>query len=297
MFDLEDLQTFAAVADAGGITPGARRLGLSKSIVSRRLARLEHDLGAQLLVRTTRGAALTDVGMTFREHAVRVVAELDEARDAISAAGDLRGTLRVTAPLSFGPTHLAPVFAEFALAHPRLQMQASYSDSLVNIVSEGYDAAVRIGFLSDSTLVARRICDVGGRFVASPGYVERHGVPKTVDEIAEHEALLLRTDAWPITVRGKLVRVQPRGRFQTDNGVALLWAVLAGVGIAMLPDFLVEEHLRAGALVSFLEGHEPPPVPMHVVRPPGARTSRKVSMLIDLMAQRFAHGLAAGGNA
>lgn len=288
MFDLEDLQTFVAVADTGGVTPAARRLGLSKSIVSRRLARLEHELGAQLLMRTTRGAALTDSGATFRQHAARVVAELDAARDAVSADGELRGVLRVAAPLSFGPTHLAPLFAELAMAHLRLEVHVAYSDAMINIVSEGYDAAVRIGYLSDSSLIARRITDVRGRFVASPGYVARYGAPRTLDEIPEHEALLLRADAWPATLRGKMVRVQPRGRFQADNGMAVLAAARAGVGIAMLPDFLADEPIASGALVSFLHEHEPPPVPMHLVRPPGAWTPRKVSVLGDLLAQRFA---------
>src|SRR6267154_3067503 len=123
--DLEDVRTFLEVADAGGVSPAARRLGLSKSIVSRRLARLEEALGVQLLSRTTRGAALTEAGATFREHAARVAAELDAAREAISPDGDVRGRLRISAPLSFGPTHLAPVLAELAGRHPQLHMQAA----------------------------------------------------------------------------------------------------------------------------------------------------------------------------
>src|SRR5258708_10536720 len=127
MLDLEDLQTFVEVAEAGGVSPAARRLGVSKSIVSRRLFRLEAELGIQLLARTTRGAALTEAGVTFREHAARVCAEIAVARETILPAGDLRGRLRIAAPLTFGPTHLAPVFAEMARRHPLLQLQASYS--------------------------------------------------------------------------------------------------------------------------------------------------------------------------
>src|ERR1700688_437315 len=137
MFDLEDLRTFVEVADAGGLTPAARRLGLSKSIVSRRLVRLEETLGVQLLSRTTHGAALTEAGATFREHAARVAAELDAAQEAISPAGDLRGLLRIAAPLSFGPMHLAPVFAELARRHPLLHVRTVYSDRFVDLVSEG----------------------------------------------------------------------------------------------------------------------------------------------------------------
>lgn len=287
MFDFEDLQTFVAVADAGGVTPGARRLGLSKSIVSRRLMRLEEQLGVQLLARTTRGAALTDAGATFREHAVRVVAELEAAREAVSSDGALRGLLRVTAPLSFGPTHLAPLFAEFALAHPHLRLQVSYSDAVIDLVGEGYDAAVRIGYLADSTLVARRIASVPVRIVASPAYIAAHGAPKIPEDIAKHEALLFRTEPWPMSVRGKTVQIHARGRFKADNGVALVEAAAAGLGITMAPAFLTDDRIASGSLVALLREYEPPEVAIYVVRPPGTRTPRNVAAMIDFFAQRL----------
>src|ERR1700759_4317084 len=155
--DLEDLRTFVDVADAGGVSAAARRLGVSKSIVSRRLFRLEAELGVQLLARTTRGAALTEAGVTFREHAARVRAEIDAALETILPAGELRGRLRIAAPLSLGPTHLAPAFAELARRQPLLHVQASYSDRFVDIVGEGFDCAIRVGYLSDSNLLARRL--------------------------------------------------------------------------------------------------------------------------------------------
>src|SRR6266404_7078620 len=145
--DLEDLRTFVDVADAGGVSSAARRLGVSKSIVSRRLFRLEAELGVQLLARTTRGAALTEAGDTFRDHAARVCAEMDVARETILPAGELRGRLRIAAPLSFGTTHLAPVFAEMARRHPLLHVHACYSDRFVDIVGEGFDVAIRVGYL------------------------------------------------------------------------------------------------------------------------------------------------------
>src|ERR1700685_3762546 len=168
VMDLDDLRTFVDVAEAGGVSGAARRLGVSKSIVSRRLVRLEAELGVQLLARTTRGAALTEAGVTFREHAARVCAELDTARETILPAGDLRGRLRIAAPLSFGPTHLAPVLAELAKRHPLLQVHTSFSDRFVDIVSEGFDAALRVGYLADSNLVARRVGPILGKVVASP---------------------------------------------------------------------------------------------------------------------------------
>ena len=137
--DLEDVRTFVDVADAGGVSSAARRLGVSKSIVSRRLFRLEADLGIQLLARTTRGAVLTEAGVTFREHAMRVCAEIDVARETILPAGELRGRLRIAAPLTFGPTHLAHVLAQLARRHPLLHVHTSYSDRFVDIAGEGFD--------------------------------------------------------------------------------------------------------------------------------------------------------------
>ena len=178
MLDLEDLETFTEVADAGGVSAAARRLGVSKSIVSRRLVRLEAELGVQLLARTTRGASLTEAGVTFRDHAARACAELDLARDTILPAGYLRGRLRIAAPLSFGPTHLAPVLARLARQHPRLHLQCHYSDRFVDIVGEGFDCAIRAGYLSDSNLVARRITPIRGKLVASPNMSGNMALPK-----------------------------------------------------------------------------------------------------------------------
>ncbi len=158
MLDVEDLRSFIEVVDAGGLTPAAYRLGLSKSIVSRRLARLESELGVQLLVRTTRGIGLTEAGATFREHAGRVAAEIDAARAAISPEGDVRGRLRISVPLSFGATHLAPVLAELASRHPKLQVHAFYSDRFVDLVSEG--------FITDG--LVRHADSSGARLVGSP---------------------------------------------------------------------------------------------------------------------------------
>src|SRR6188768_1806822 len=192
--DLADLETFVAVADTGGVSGAARRLGLPKSIVSRRLARLEKELGAQLLTRTTRGAALTEAGSTFREHAARVVAELDAARDSLAPEGELRGLLRVAAPLSFGATHLAPAIAEFARRHSQLQITTAYGDRFVDLVKEGFDVAIRLGWLPDSSLVARRIGPVTGRLVATPEYVKTHGAPASLDDVGKHPALMQGTE-------------------------------------------------------------------------------------------------------
>ena len=285
--DLADLEIFVAVADAGGVSPAARRLGLPKSVVSRRLKRLETELGAELLTRTTRGAALTEAGATFREHAARVVAEMEAARDSIAPEGDVRGLLRVAAPLSFGATHLGPVLAELARRYPKLQVHAAYSDRFVDLVNDGFDVAIRLGFLPDSNLVARRIASMCAKIVASPAYLAAHGAPRTPDELLLHPALMQGTETWRLLDAGKLVAIHPQGRFKADNGQALVAGALAGLGIAALPEFLVEEHIASGALVRVLADYPMPEVGLYVVRPPGSHPPRKVCVLVEILVEKF----------
>jgi DNA-binding transcriptional LysR family regulator len=292
---LEDLRTFVEVADAGGVTAAGRRLGLPKSIVSRRLVRLERSLGAQLLARTTRGAALTEAGASFREYAARVVADLEAAREAVAPDGDLSGRLRIAAPLTFGPTHIAPVLADLARRHPKLHVHASYSDRFVEMVGEGFDAAVRVGYLPDSNLVARRIAPLRGKYVASPEYIRARGAPRTPEELLEHECLMQSTEAWRFVSNGKTISLRPHGRFKADNGSALAVAALAGLGIAALPDFLIDAHIASGALKPVLIDHPPPEAGLYVVRPPGEFPSRKVRALIDILIERFGGGPALAG--
>lgn len=287
--EIEDLRTFVEVADAGGVTPAARRLGISKSMVSRRLARLEAELSVQLLARTTRGASLTEAGATFREYAARVVAEIDVAKETVLPAGELRGRLRVAAPLSFGPTHFAPVLADMADRHPELHIHSSYTDRFVDLVTEGYDCAIRVGLLPDSNLLARRIGPLFGQYVASPAYLEKHGSPQTPEELVAHQAVMQGTETWYATVDGKVVTMRPQGRFKADNGVALVAAALAGIGIAALPNGLTKEHLASGALVPVMSHYPIPEHGIYVVRPPGQHPSRKVRVLTEMLIECFGH--------
>jgi DNA-binding transcriptional LysR family regulator len=286
--DFEDLRTFVNVADAGGVSAAARRLGVSKSIVSRRLFRLEAELGVQLLARTTRGAALTEAGVTFREHAARVRAEIDAALETILPAGELRGRLRIAVPLSLGPTHLAPVLAEMALRHPLLHVQASYSDRFVDIVGEGFDCAIRVGYLNDSNLIARRVGVLTGTLVASPDYVREHGAPETPNDLLGHQALMQGTEAWQFMDGNKIISIHPQGRFKADNGTALVAAAVAGLGIAWLPDHLIKSHLDSGALVDVMPRYPVPTAGVFVVRPPGQHPTRKVRVLTELLIEHFA---------
>jgi DNA-binding transcriptional LysR family regulator len=285
--DIEELRTFVEVADAGGVTAAARRLGIAKAIVSRRLIRLEADLGVQLMARTTRGAALTEAGATFREYAAKVVADLEIARETLVPTGELRGRLRIAAPLTFGPTHFAPVLADLARRHPALHVHTCYTDRFVQLIEEGYDCAIRVGRLPPSNLLARRVGPLYATLVASPAYIAAHGSPETPDELLEHEAILQGTESWLFTDGGETITINPQGRFKADNGVAIAAAAVAGLGIAMLPDALVTEHLASGALVRLMTRYPPPELGIFVVRPQGQHPARKVRLLTELLIECF----------
>lgn len=285
--DIEDLRTFVEVADAGGVTPASRRLGISKSMVSRRLARLEAEMSVQLVARTTRGAALTEAGATFREYAARVVAEIDTAKETVLPAGELRGRLRVAVPLSFGPTHFAPVLSEMARRHPELHVHASYTDRFVDLIAEGFDCAIRVGKLPDSNLIARKIGPIHAKYVAAPAYIEKHGSPETPEELVTHQALMQGTETWPALDGDKVIAIRPAGRFKADNGAALVAAALAGIGVAVLPIDLIQEHLDSGALVSVMPRYPVPEHGIYVIRPPGQHPPRKIRVLTEMLIECF----------
>jgi DNA-binding transcriptional LysR family regulator len=285
--DIEELRTFVEVADAGGVTSAARRLGVSKSIVSRRLHRIEDQLGVQLLARTTRGASLTEAGATFRDHAARVCAEMDVARETILPNGDLRGRLRIAVPLTFGPTHFAPVLAEMARRHPQLHVHAAYSDRFVDLITEGFDCAIRVGYLQGSNLIAKRVGPIYGKLVASPSYIRAHGSPERPDEIIGHQALMQGTESWQFEDGSDIVTVYPQGRFKADNGTALAAAAAAGLGVAWLPDCVTHEYIASGALVQIMTRYPPPSAAAYVVRPRGQHPERKVRILTDLLIEYF----------
>lgn len=286
--DIEELRTFVEVADAGGVTAAALRLGLSKSIVSRRLARLEADLGVQLLARTTRGAALTEAGLTFRDHAARVCAEIDVARETILPEGELRGSFRIAAPLTFGPTHFATVIAEMARLHPQLQVRSCYTDRFVDLITEGFDCAIRVGHLADSNMLARKVGSTPAVYVATPAYIAAHGAPETPEQFATHDVVMQGTETWLALDGETVIPLKPHGRFKADNAVALVAAALAGIGLAGVPTELVIEHLDSGALVPVMTRYPPPMLGIYVIRPPGQHPARKVRVLTEMLIEHCA---------
>lgn len=274
------------VADTGGVTPAARRLGLSKSVVSRRLARLEAALGVQLLARTTRGAALTEAGLTFRDHAAKICSDIDIAQETILPAGDLRGLLRVAAPLTFGSTHFAPVITALAQQHPQLQVHTCYSDRMIDLIAEGFDCGIWYGRRSQSSLPTKRVGPMSAIYVASPAYIEKHGSPETPEEMMTHQALL-GNEVWPAMDGDTLIEMKMNSRFKADAGIALVPAALAGLGIAGLPVAAVEEHLASGTLVPVMTRYPVPDLAIYVSYPPNPRPLRKVRVLTEMLIERF----------
>ena len=291
MTEFEDLRTFVEVVESGGLNRAAARLGVSKSIVSRRITRLEADLGTRLLSRSTRGISPTEAGIEFKARCDRILAELEEAREAVAQQGrSVRGRLRLSAPLSFGVRHLVPVLADLARAHPDLEIDVSYTDRVVDLIGERFDAAVRIGSLRDSSLVVRRIAPVHAVLVASPDYLARHGRPGMPQDLAAHECLIYTASLvpeWQFQSGKRRISIRPEGRLRSDSGEAILQWAMAGLGIANAPSFLVSDAIESGALEPLLLDYPQPEFGIHIVRPPGSHVPGKVRVLIDTLVERF----------
>ena len=291
MNEIDDLKCFLDVVESGGFNRAAERMGVSKSVVSRRIARMEAELGTRLLTRTPRGVHLTDAGQELKGRAERLLSEFAEAREAVSRHGaELVGRLRLSVPLSYGLDHVAPVLSELAARHPQLELDIDFSDRITDLVGEGFDAAIRIGNLPDSSLIARRIAPARGLVVASQTYLDRHGAPATPDDLQQHECLIYtgaRSTDWPFMDGERTVRIRPRGRMRSDSGDVLLRWAEDGLGIAFLPTFLVSRSIEAGRVVPVLMDYPSPEYAIHVLRPPGNHVPNKVRVFTELMVERL----------
>jgi len=290
MSELDDIRSFIAVVESGGFGRAAHQLGLAKSVVSRRITRLEADLGARLLSRTTRGVAATEAGLEFKTRGERILADLVAARESVAEASAVAGRLRLSMPLTFGNRHVAPLLGELASRHPRLEIDAEASDRYVDLIGERFDAAIRIGMLKDSSLVARRIAPVHGIVAASPAYLASKGSPATPLDLARHECLLYTgtvSPDWTFRMGKRRVSIRPAGRLRSDSGETLLDWAKAGLGIVLLPTFIASDAIRAGELVPILWEYPMQEHALYVVRPPGAYVPGKVRVLIDLLVERF----------
>lgn len=280
---------FVEVADAGGINSAARRLGLAKSIVSRRLLRLEQELGAELLARTTRGAVLTEAGQSFRDQAADICAKIDAAREEMSPNGDLRGLLRIAGPASVG-AFFATALADFARRHPALNVHTRFSDQYVDLAAEGFDCAIRVGYMPDSNLIARKIGSLPMRLYASPAYIAENGAPQYPSDILKHSAVTAGTGTWVFSDGDQSFTVHPQGRFKADNAYVLAEAAAAGLGVLAMGEMIAGPYVEAGKLVPIMTGFTLPDVGIFIVRPPSQHVPRKVRVLTDLLAERFSGG-------
>lgn len=288
-----DLAVFVKVADAGGFSVAARALGISTSQASRLVSRLEERLGARLLNRTTRRVALTEAGRNLHERASRALAELQDAQRATrDEPGALRGTLRITMPVNFGVRYVMPLVASFSVQHPGVRFELSLDDRRQDIIGEGFDIAVRAGSVPDSSLRARRLGCTSLFSVASPAYLARAGVPQHPSELGDHEVLVAGRDATATLlrfVRGDeevAVRVTPR--IFTGNVEALLPCVLAGLGIARLPDAICGDDLRAGRVVRVLAEWDAR-MGVYALSPPGPQTPPKVKAFLEHLVAGLSH--------
>jgi DNA-binding transcriptional LysR family regulator len=290
MGEFDDLLTFVRVVETGGLSRAADRLGISTSVVSRRLDRLERGLNVKLLHRTTRGVWPTEAGVAFKVRCSRVIADLEEARAEVSGRdGQLSGTLRLAAPVSFGWRHLAPAIASFAAEHERLMLEVAYANRFVDLIGEGFDAAIRIGVPMDSRLVARRLAPIRLALLASPDYLERVGTPRTPADLAGHIAVCGpqapgSTNVWQFKVDGRWVPCHPgEVRMRADNSEAVLEAAAAGLGLAVLPTFIASDAIKDDRLTVLLRDYPLTEMSLFVLRPPGPATA-KIRALTDHLA-------------
>lgn len=291
--DLNSMAVFARVVEAQGFTAAARRLGLSKSAVSKHVAQLEDRIGARLLHRTTRRLRLTDVGAAFYERCARILAEAEEAELAVSHMNAApRGTLRISGPVSFASRYLAGPMAAFAKLYPELHIELVLNDRLVDLVDEGFDVAIRIGRLADSSLIAKRLCVMPMYAVASPAYIAEHGAPQHPSELAQRNCLLysLATagDVYQFRDGEREVSIKIDGTIRSNNGEILLEAARQGVGIAYAPGYMCGCDLKSGTLVEVLPTFRATPGAISAVYPHNRHLSVKVRVFVDFLVEHFA---------
>ena len=292
MQDLERMAIFARVVEAKSFSRAARELGLSKSLISKQITELEKSLGARLLNRTTRALSLTDAGSVFCDYCVRIIEERDEARLAVShLQSEPRGLLRVSSSVAFGRLHLAPALAEFLARYPELKIDMVTTDRLVDLAEERYDVVIRIAGEPASNVVARKIAPVNRRMCATPDYLARHGVPKCPADLGKHNCLtytyLNPQGFWRLHGPEGSISIQVPGNLRLNDDDALAEAVLSGVGIALLPTFIVGKELQQGRLRSVMTEYVPLERSIYAVYLPTHHVPAKVRSFIDYLLARF----------
>ncbi|WP_242197886.1 MULTISPECIES: LysR family transcriptional regulator [unclassified Pseudomonas] len=294
MNPFEDMRLFCQVMESGSFTAAAEQLGLSKQFVSRRLIQLEERLGVRLLNRSTRRLDVTPLGQSYYESALRLLSDVEQVEQGIAGQNsEPRGTLRLSAPLSFAMAHLGCLLPSFLQRYPHVSVEVDLSDRPVDLIGEGYDLVLRIGTLEDSTLIARRIASVERVYCASPEYLALRGTPLKPHDLTDHDCLPYghgRQVQWRFQTKGKLQSVNVSGRMRVNNGELLRDTAIAGLGVTYLPTFIVAEALKDGRLVTLLEDFAPDALTLSAVYPQHRQSSRPVQALVEFLRERLAGG-------
>jgi DNA-binding transcriptional LysR family regulator len=291
--DFEGLAIFAKVVEIRSFAGAAGELKLSKATVSKAVSRIEARLGTRLINRTSRRFALTDAGRQLAARAARLLAEGEAAEDAARAQATVpRGLVRLTVPMSFGLLRVAPLLPEFLATYPEVLVDLHLSDAMVDLVGEGFDAAIRIAALPNSSLVARRLCEMPRYLVGSPTYLDKHGRPRHPLHLAQHRCIgyshAMTAETWRFTKAGKSATVRPSGPLRVNNGDAMMPALIAGTGVGILPEFILRDALAAGRLEKLLPDWSLPPGAVYWVMPPGGPRPRRVEVLGDFLVKNLA---------
>jgi len=294
--DFEALAIFAKVVELRSFAAAASELALSKATVSKAVGRLEERLGARLFNRTSRRLALTDAGQRLSERAARLLADGETAEsEALAQSAAPRGHVRLAVPMSFGIKAVAPLLPEFLEEYQEVTIDLHLSDATVDLIGDGFDAGLRIARLPDSSLIARRLCAMPRYTVAAPSYLKRHGRPTHPMQLAQHRcfgyAYLSTPHVWHYTnAAGEQASVRPAGPLRVNNGEALIPALLAGLGVADLPEFIVGDAIAAGDVEVILKGWKQAEGAVHLVTPPGGPRPARVEVLADFLTKKFAKG-------
>lgn len=288
----EQLEAFIEVVEHHGFSAAGEKMGVVKSVLSRRVSELETRLGVKLLNRTTRKLSLTGAGEQLYQQASILLTELLEAEQKVSEEQlSLTGGLKITAPLSFGYRHLSSVISDFILEHPEIDVSLELNDREVDLVAEGYDLGIRIGELHDSTLIARKLCQIRFVSVTSDAYLNKHGEPQHPSELADHDGLFYSNVSdrhqWQFVDKGEVLTVVPKQRLRANNGDFLVNAAMQGLGIFQSPTFLCDDFRRDGKLRTILQDYQRPGLGMYALYPPGRLIPRRVRMLVDCLQQQF----------
>jgi DNA-binding transcriptional LysR family regulator len=289
---MEDFQAFVAIVDKGSLTAAAKQLGRSLQSISRSLATLEGDLGIELIARTTRRSAATEAGLAFYRRVGAALSEIEAAKlETSNRRSEPAGLLRITCSTVFAPLYVVPAVCAFLESHPKVNIDLDMSDSYADLISQGFDLAIRIGELPDSSLKARRLADLRRVVFAAPGYFAKHGRPKVPGDLAGHQCLVRTAsrdgDAWPFLVGGRLKTVKVAGRFRSSGALAVNEAAVQGLGIANAPLWQVRALVDRGVVGLVLTRFEPPLVPVHAVWPATRLLPAKTQLFLNYLATRL----------